>query len=96
MLDKRHSMRYHRSNKTTVQEIYMKTLYCDICRKELENPVASRNYFHIREFDLCEPCKDTIDARLRPVVRSHFPYSPEWFEQTLVGMVEKAVSTGRP
>jgi hypothetical protein len=74
----------------------MKTLYCDICRKALENPIAARTYFHIREYDVCEPCKDTIDGRLRPILRTHFPYSPEWYEQQLLGLIEKGVSTGRP
>lgn len=36
----------------------MKTLNCDICRKELVNPVTGMNYWHIREYDVCEACKD--------------------------------------
>ncbi|MBN2812294.1 MAG: hypothetical protein JXP39_10425 [Spirochaetales bacterium] len=73
----------------------MKNLYCDICRKEIETPMPNRNYFHIREFDVCESCKDTLDARLRPVLRSHFPYSPEWYEQTVITFLEKGSSSGR-
>jgi hypothetical protein len=74
----------------------MKTLYCDICGNALENPVASRTYFHIREFDICEPCKDTVEGRLRPILRNHFPYSPEWYEQELIGLIEKGIQAGRP
>lgn len=74
----------------------MKTLYCDICSKLLENPVPAKTYFHIREFDVCEPCKDTIDGKLRPILRSHFPYSSEWYEQQVLGLIEKGVSSGRP
>lgn len=74
----------------------MKTLFCDICRKELADPVPTRSYFQIREFDVCEPCKDIIDNRLRPVVRKHFPFSTEWYEQQVITMIEKGVSTGRP
>ena len=73
----------------------MKSLYCDICKKELENPISGRNYFHIREYDVCEPCKDIIDARLKPVVRGHFPYSEEWYEQQLISLIERGVSTSR-
>ena len=32
----------------------MKTLNCDICRKELVNPVTGMTYWHIREYDVCE------------------------------------------
>jgi hypothetical protein len=74
----------------------MKTLYCDICGKALENPVPARTYFHIREFDICEPCKDTVELRLRPILRNHFPYSPEWYEQELIGLIQKGIQAGRP
>lgn len=74
----------------------MKALYCDICRNEIEQPVKRRNYFHIREFDICEPCKDTIDARLRPILRNYFPYSPEWYEQQLMSLIEKGITAKKP
>lgn len=74
----------------------MKSLYCDVCKKELTEPVKGRNYFHIREYDLCESCKDTIDSRLRPVVRGHNPYSTDWYEQEVISFIEKGCATGRP
>ncbi len=73
----------------------MKALYCDICRKAIESPVKDRNYVHIREFDICDPCKEAIDARLRPTIREHFPYSADWYEQQVVGLLEKASASGR-
>ena len=51
----------------------MKTLHCDICKKELVNPIAGRTYWHIREYDICEACKDAIEAKVRPMVRQHAP-----------------------
>lgn len=73
----------------------MKSLFCDICKKEIASPISGRNYFHIREFDICEPCKDSIDARLRPIVRGHDPYSAEWFEHQIVSLISKGVQTHR-
>lgn len=73
----------------------MKALYCDICQKQLENSVVARDYFHIREFDICEACKDTIEARMKPVVRAHFPYTADWYEQQFVSLIEKGISTGK-
>jgi hypothetical protein len=96
MLDKTSLMRYHFGIRLIIQETYMKTLYCDICGNALEEPIPNRNYFVIREYDVCEPCKDVIDSRLRPVLRNHFPYSPEWFEQQIISFIERGVSTGRP
>ncbi len=74
----------------------MKALYCDVCKKEIVEPVKNRNYFHIREFDICENCKDAIDFKLRPVIRGHFPYSTEWYEQEVISVLEKGCSAGRP
>ena len=73
----------------------MKTLYCDICRKALENPLPAKNYFQVREFDVCEPCKDALDFKLRPILRNHFPYSAEWYEQQIISLIEKGVASGR-
>lgn len=73
----------------------MKNLYCDICKKEIESPIVGRNCFQIREYDICEPCKDTMDARLRPILRSHFPYSAEWYENQVMGLIAKGTHTNR-
>jgi hypothetical protein len=73
----------------------MKTLFCDICGKPMQDPVHERTYWHIREYDLCDPCKETMDAKLRPVVRAHVPYSTEWHDQLVLTTLEKAAQTGR-
>ncbi len=73
----------------------MKTLYCDVCKGEIENPIPGRTCYFVKEFDICDDCKETIDARLRPVVRSHFPYSAEWYEQQVMALVERGVATSR-
>lgn len=70
----------------------MRALYCDVCRKEIEKPVSNLNYFHIREFDICEPCKDGLDARLKPAVRAHNPYSQEWYENQLISTIQKGIA----
>lgn len=74
----------------------MKSLYCDVCKHEIEEPVVTRNYYYIREYDLCEACKDTIDARLKPIVKSHAPFSAEWYEQQVMSFIEKGVATSKP
>ncbi len=73
----------------------MRSLNCDVCRKDLDEGVVSRDYFHICEYDVCEACKDAIDARLKPSVRTHFPYSQDWYEHEFMSRLEKSVSTGR-
>lgn len=71
----------------------MKALYCDICGKELENPITNRTYWHIKEFDVCEDCKEKIEFQLRPIIRNHFPYSQAWYENEFTGLLEKGATS---
>jgi len=73
----------------------MKTLYCDICKNEIDNPISERTCFHVAEYDICESCMDSVYARLRPTVRHHSPYSAEWYEQQLRGVIDRGVATKR-
>lgn len=73
----------------------MKTLFCDICKKGIEEPIAERNYYHIREYDICDPCKEKLEANLRPLVRSHFPYSYKWHEEQIVSAIKKSTSKSK-
>ncbi|MEL3912736.1 hypothetical protein [Treponema pedis] len=73
----------------------MKTLSCDICGKELVKPIKGRTYWHIREYDVCEDCKEKVEMKLRPVLRNHFPFSQEWYENEFVSAIARGVSAGR-
>ncbi|MCL2066680.1 MAG: hypothetical protein FWG99_04370 [Treponema sp.] len=73
----------------------MKTLSCDVCRKKLENPVATRNYFHICHREVCEPCKDSLEGSLKPVVRTKDPFSYDWYTKLVKDSVEKAIQKGK-
>ena len=70
----------------------MQALYCDICGKEITDPITGRNYWHIKEFDVCEDCKDKTEFKLRPVIRNHFPYSQAWYENEFIGLLEKGAA----
>ncbi|MBQ7612229.1 MAG: hypothetical protein IJU92_04060 [Spirochaetaceae bacterium] len=71
----------------------MKALYCDLCGKELVDQIAERTYWHIKEYDVCEDCKEKIEFKLRPLVRNHFPYSQAWFENEFVNLLEKTAAS---
>ena len=73
----------------------MKYLICDVCQKKLDNPIANRTYWHIKDKDICEACKDTMEWKLRPVVRGHFPFDTEWYERTVTGMIASACEAGQ-
>jgi len=71
----------------------MKTLYCDVCKKPIDKPISEWTYYHVREYDICDPCKEKIDAKLRPSVRGHFPYTAKWYEEQLMGEIKKAAGS---
>ncbi|HOF86323.1 MAG TPA: hypothetical protein PLV73_10985 [Treponemataceae bacterium] len=73
----------------------MKTLYCDVCKKPIDKPISEWTYYHVREYDICDPCKEKIDAKLRPSVRGHFPYTAKWYEEQLMAEIKKCVAKGK-
>jgi len=73
----------------------MKTLTCDVCKHKMEEPIMGRNYFHICHRDLCEPCKDDLEALIKPVVRTKEPFNYEWYAKLINDSVEKAVQKGK-
>ncbi len=73
----------------------MKTLACDVCKRAIQNPIKDRNYYHIENRDLCEPCKENLDLILKPVVRSKHPFNYEWYERLIMDSIEKAVRKGK-
>jgi hypothetical protein len=73
----------------------MKTLICDVCKRTIKQPVADRNYFHIGNRELCEPCKDQLDLFLKPIIRTKQPFNYEWFDRLTQESVEKAIERGK-
>jgi hypothetical protein len=73
----------------------MKTLTCDVCKHTIQEPVSGRNYFHIAQRELCEPCKDQLDVSLKPVIRTKQPFNYEWFDRLVLDSVEKAIQKGK-
>jgi hypothetical protein len=73
----------------------MKTLYCDVCGRTLENAIPERTYWHIGPHEVCESCKDSLEVILKPEVRVRQPFSYDWYLKMIGESVEKAVSKGK-
>ncbi len=70
----------------------MKALYCDVCRKELVDAITERTYWNIREYEICEICKESIELKLRKLLRSHIPFTQDYYEHELMLLIEKSVA----
>lgn len=73
----------------------MKQLFCDVCKKEVKDPIPTRTFFHIREFDLCEACKDELDSALRQTVRTKQPFDFAWHQKMQLDLIKTGVSKNR-
>jgi len=73
----------------------MQTVYCDICRKKMDNPITDRTFYYVANFSMCEPCKDNLEALLKPTVRTKEPFSMEWYEKLIRDSLGKAAQKGR-
>jgi ATP sulfurylase len=73
----------------------MKTLTCDICGNAIENPVSTRNYFHVAHRDICESCHDKIEFMVKPIVRTKSPFNYEWFEKLYQESIERSIQKGK-
>jgi hypothetical protein len=73
----------------------MKTLSCDVCRHTLEDPIPGRTYYHIAHRELCEDCKDDLEAVIKPIIRTKDPFAYEWYAKLVNDSIEKAIQKGK-
>lgn len=72
----------------------MNAYICDVCKKEVENPINGINYFHIREKDLCESCHNDLELAMKQTMRSKIPFDFSWYEIYEMQLINKAVKSG--
>ena len=73
----------------------MKTLTCDVCKHDVEEPIPNRNYFHICHRDICEPCKDILEKSIKPTIRTKDPFAYDWYAKLINESIEKAIQKGK-
>lgn len=73
----------------------MKHLFCDVCKKEVIDPIPSRTFFSLREFDMCESCRDDLEAAVKYSVRNKKPFDFAWFDKLRVDLVVDGVKKNR-
>ena len=73
----------------------MKVVYCDVCKKPIENPIPTRTIFHIADIDICEPCKDELDAAMKQTVRGKTPFDYGWHDELEMKILHDGIQRGR-
>ena len=70
----------------------MQTITCDACKKKVDNPITDRTFFYVSKHNICEPCKDNLEAQIKNTVRTKDPFSYEWYNKLIHENLTKSVS----
>ena len=73
----------------------MQAIYCDVCKKKVDNPITDRTFFYVEKFSICEPCKDSLEFQIKPTVRNKDPYATDWYSKLITDSLDKGVSKGK-
>jgi hypothetical protein len=73
----------------------MKILYCDICKKPVENPSSGINYFHIADIDICEPCSDELRIVAKYTLRGKKPFNYGWYDDFTLRILRESMQKGK-
>jgi len=73
----------------------MKHIFCDVCKKEISEPIPSRTIFSVREFDLCELCRDDLEFAVKGTVRGKKPFDFAWFDKLRVDLIQEGIKKNK-
>jgi hypothetical protein len=73
----------------------MLSVYCDICKKKVDNSMAGRNFYYYAEHSLCESCKDNLELQVRSAIRTKDPYTMDWYSKFIGDSIAKALQKGK-
>ncbi len=72
----------------------MEHTYCDVCKKEVENPVPEVNFFQFAHIDMCETCRNNLEVAVMKTVREKSPFSFEWYDDLRMQVVKQGIQKG--
>jgi hypothetical protein len=73
----------------------MKVLYCDVCKKVIENPIPTRTIYHVADIDICEPCKDELDVAIKSSVWGKKPFDYGWYDEVSLRVLRDGIQRGK-
>lgn len=73
----------------------MEVNYCDVCKKPIENPVPTRSIYRVADIDICEPCKDDLDAAIKWTVRGKQPFDYGWYDEMSLKILREGMQKGK-
>ena len=73
----------------------MEHTYCDVCKKEVVDPVPEMSFFQYAHVDMCESCKDDLDDAVKKTVIEKSPFNFSWYDDMRMQLVKQGMQKGR-
>jgi hypothetical protein len=73
----------------------MEVLYCDVCKKPVENPIPTRSFFHFADIEVCEPCRDELNLAIKNTIRGKKPFDYSWYDELTLKLLREGMQRGR-
>jgi hydrogenase maturation factor HypF (carbamoyltransferase family) len=73
----------------------MVSVYCDVCKKKVDDPVNDRTFFYYANFSVCETCRDNLEYQIKTQVRANEPFSMSWYRKLTLDTFAKSAQKGR-
>jgi uncharacterized CHY-type Zn-finger protein len=67
----------------------MTTIVCDMCKKTVKDAVRGKNYYTVREKDICRPCMKQFNRDLEDHMETVEPYTLKGRVDTMWDWVEE-------
>jgi hypothetical protein len=73
----------------------MEVNYCDVCKKQVDNPIPTRTFYRVADIDICEACKDDLDQAVKYSVRGKQPFDYGWFDELSMKVLREGMQKGK-
>jgi len=73
----------------------MEHIYCDVCKKEVHDPVPEFSFFEFAHVGVCESCRDDLNAAIKLTVKEKSPFNFAWYDDLRMQVLKQGMQKGR-
>jgi hypothetical protein len=73
----------------------MEHIYCDVCKKEVVDPVPNITLFPYAHIDICEDCYEDLNVAVKTTVREKSPFNFAWYDDLRMQLLKQGMQRGR-
>jgi hypothetical protein len=73
----------------------MEMNYCDVCKKPVENAIPTRTFYRVADIDVCEACKEDLEAAMKYQVRGKQVFDYAWYDELQMKILKDGIQKGK-